>query len=136
MSLSEEANKFQEEQNRDIRALQVLGFSFPPDGLKTAEALLQLPPEHVLILRMVYKEKFESYKRVFDSFPPRITESICQICDRDKMAFDDLPDGWGWLKMKHDKGYMLMCDECQFRYIEKFNEEPNIVKEPEWTQSE
>ena len=45
------------------------------------------------------------------------------------MAFDDLPDGWGWLKSKHEKGHMLMCDECQFRYAEKFNEMPDIVTE-------
>ena len=118
-----------DEQSRAIRSLQILGFTFPPDGLKTAQTLSELPPEHGLTLRRVYKEQFESYMRIFDSFPPRIAESICQICDKDKMAFDDLPQDWGWLKMKHDKGYMLMCDECQFRYTEKFNEIPNIVRE-------
>ncbi len=120
---------FSDEQSRAIRSLQILGFTFPPDGLKTAQTLSELPPEHVLTLRRVYKEQFESYMRVFDSFPPRITESICQICDKDKMAFDDLPKDWGWLKLKHDKGYMLMCDECQVRYAEKFNEIPDIVRE-------
>lgn len=119
---------YSDEQNKAIRALQLLGFSFPPDMRKTEEQIVQLPVEHMLLFRRVYKEQFESFARMFEALHKRIVLCECHICEREEWAYDDLPDDWGWYDAQ--VGWYLMCDECQFRYTEKFNKVPEVVKTP------
>ena len=118
--------KFQEESSKSIRALQILGFSFPPDMKRTEEQILQLPVEHMLLFRRVYKEQFESFTRMFEGLHDRIVMYECHICEREAWSYEDLPLDWGWCDGQ--VRWYLMCDECQFRYVERFNKEPVIVR--------
>lgn len=45
-------------------------------------------------------------------------ESICYICDDDKYAYNDLPNGWGWLV--DDKYPVLLCDKCIKRWEDRY----------------
>lgn len=128
MSYSDEQNKFQEENRKAIRALQILGFTFPPDMRRTEEQFEQLPVEHMLLMRRVYKEQFEPFIAMFEALHSRIQNGYCHICDNEFWAYDDIPSDWGWYDA--GVGWYLMCDECQFRYAEKFNKIPEVVREP------
>ena len=119
-----------DERNRTVRAMQMLGFSFPPDFKRTAKTLEELPVEYMLRIRAVYKEEFSRYERILDSYSDRITWTVCNICDKEEMAYDDIPKDWGW----HDVGpkehcWYMMCTDCQDRYAEKFNKMPEVVRE-------
>ena len=49
----------------------------------------------------------------------------CNICYNPQLSYDDIPEGWGWLKSM--EGYLL-CDKCIEKWHKKFNEYPNIYK--------
>ena len=110
---------------RTIRAMQLLGFSFPPDFKRTANTLEELPVEYMLRIKKVFKENFSSYVRVMDSLSDRIEFSYCHICEKEEMAYDDIPKGWGWYDAQ--VGWWLMCTGCQGNYEKKFNKKPKIV---------
>lgn len=131
MSLSAEQHEWKEEQSKGIRALQLLGFSFPPDMRRTEQQLLELPVDNMLLFRRIYKEQFEPYLRLFEEMHKRILLTYCHICEKESWTYDDIPDDWGWYDA--GVGWYLMCDECQFRYAEKFNQIAEVVRTPpEW----
>lgn len=116
-----------DETKRTIRAMQLLGFSFPPDLKRTAGTIEELPVEYMLRIRNVYKEEFAKYIRVMDSLSERITFSYCNVCEKEEMAYDDIPKEWGWYNAQ--VGWYLMCDDCQARWAEKFDELPKVVRD-------
>lgn len=118
-----------DEQKRTIRAMQVLGLSFPPDLKRTAETIEQLPVEYMLRIRSMYKDQFTVYNRLFDSLSERIKFTYCDVCDEQQSSYDDLPDGWGWYDGQ--VRWYVMCTDCQIRFTEKFKHEPKIVRDIE-----
>lgn len=116
-----------DEERRTIRAMQLLGFLFPPDMKRTANTIEELPVEYMLRIRTMYKEKFSVYEKILDGLSDRITWSTCNTCDKEVMAYDDIPKDWGWYDAK--SGWYLMCDDCQNGYAEKFNKLPEVVRE-------
>ena len=120
--------KSSEETKRAIRALQILGFQFPPDKKRTQETFEQLNYEHLLVMRRVYKEEFEFFMKSMDYVISRTVEACCHICGREEYSYDDIPENWGWYNAQSQ--WYLMCDDCQYRYTEKFNKMPEVVREP------
>lgn len=118
-----------DEDKRTIRAMQLLGFSFPPNLERTMSTIEELPVEYMLQIRAVFKEKFSMYSRAMDNLHERITHTYCDICDEDGWSYDDLPDGWGWIDGQ--VRWYIMCLMCQSRYADKFNELPVIVRDLE-----
>lgn len=116
-----------DEQNRTIRAMQLLGFTFPPDLERSAKTIKELPFEYMLRIRAMYREQYDIYNRVFDDLRDRAIHCYCHICDREEWSYDDIPEEWGWYDAQ--VGWYLMCDECQLRYAEKFNQIPEVVRE-------
>lgn len=116
-----------DEQNRTVRAMQLLGLSFPPDLQRTAKTIEDLPVEYMLRIRRMYKDQFTVYNRLFDSLAERITFQHCEICETEEMSYDDLPEGWGWYDGQVK--WYLMCNDCQIRYAEKFNKIPEVKRE-------
>lgn len=117
-----------DETKRAIRALRILGFQFPPDKKRTQEIFEQLDYEHLLAISRVYKEEFEFFMRSMDYVINRVVETYCHICDRKEYSYDDIPEYWGWYNAQSQ--WYLMCDDCQYRYAEKFNKLPEVVREP------
>lgn len=116
-----------DETKRAIRALQILGFQFPPDKKRTQETFEQLTYEHLLTLSRVYKEEFEFFMKSMDYAISRAVETYCHICDREEYSYDDIPDNWGWFEAS-GKWYM-MCDECQLKWHDKFGDFPEVVRD-------
>ena len=128
MNLSDEQKKQKDKDQRTIRGMQMLGLSFPPDLRRSAEVIEELPIEHMLSIKAMFKEKYDVYNRIFEHLSERIVFPYCHICEKEQACYEDIPDGWGW----HDANgsWYLMCDECQYRYAEKFNKIPEVVREP------
>ena len=125
-------DKAKDQKNRTIRAMQMLGFSFPPDIRRTGATIEELPVEYMLRIRTEFKENFTSWVSILDSYADRITWSTCNICEKEEMAYDEIPKDWGWYNVSSDKekpSWYLMCTNCQNRYAEKFNKIPEVVRE-------
>lgn len=110
--------------------MQLMGFTFPPDIRRTAKTLDELPVEYMLRIRRTFKDNYEAWINIFDSYAERIIDNDCQICDRkSKLSYDDIPKDWGWYDIgscgKHE--YRLMCDKCQALYKKKFGKAPNLL---------
>lgn len=107
--------------------MQLLGLSFPPDFERTAETIKELPIEYMLRIRSEFNDNFTSYKTLFDDLQSRIVFTYCDICDEEEASYDDMPEGWGWYDA--GVGWYKMCNDCQTRYAEKFNELPKVVRD-------
>ncbi len=116
---------YSDEQQRTIRGMQLLGLSFPPDLKRTAETIEELPIEYMLRIKRMFREEYDVYNRVFESLSKRIVFPYCHICEKEEMAYDDFPEGWGWYDGQ--VSWYLMCNECQARYKKRFGHEPEII---------
>lgn len=117
--------------NKALRALEVIGYKFPEDKRRIVNTLNELPFEIVSQLRDVYKHEYEFGLNQMNDLLDSVVFSVCGICDKEEAAYGDLPEHWGWLIAKNPadtSAPYLMCDECQIRYVEKFNEEPIIKR--------
>lgn len=106
-------------------AKTLLQYKFP-DRRQEAEAIKQMPPDRVGKLRDEIKFRLESLLASCDDYFENLVESYCDICGEYGYAYFKLPPGWGWLS-----DGTLICDECQRRWEERFNEAPKVNRDSE-----
>lgn len=108
--------------NKTRKALGAIGYAFPENKSGVRETLEQLPYTIVQQLRDVYQHEYEFSLSVMDDLLDSVVHSMCRVCDRKLSEYGDTPKDWEYVDAQ--VGWWLMCDECQYRYIERFNEEP------------
>jgi Zn-finger protein len=65
------------------------------------------------------------HQKAIDKHLEGFITSNCYICDCPGYGYQDIPDGWGWLKSQAN---CLLCDSCMNSWERKFNEKPNVYK--------
>lgn len=119
-----------DDKDKITKALQVLGYQFPNNTSDVLDILPRLPYEMVLSLRNQVRLETDEFLRGANSLLDKHIETWCDICEREGDGWGDLPEHWGWvIAHKNIGGSYLVCDKCQFRWAEKFNELPKIVKD-------
>lgn len=102
-----------------------LQYKFPSRRVEV-DAIKRMSPDRVQKLRDEAVARLEQLVASCDDYFENLVESHCYICDKYGYAYFDLPDKWGWLS-----DGTLICDECQRRWEERFNETPKVNRDSE-----
>lgn len=106
--------------------MQLLGFTFPPDLVKTSNIIKELPVEYMLRIKQAYKDNYNIYNTLLNELEKSIIIVKCDICEEKDMSYGDLPIGWGWYNA--NVSYYKLCSECQDNYKKKYGLEPELTR--------
>lgn len=104
-----------------------MGYKFPDDGRAIRDTVKQLDFDTVIKLKEAYKHEYELGLKIMEDLLETSEKYMCEICDKKDRAWGDLPQFWGYVDASFK--WYLICDECQIRWAEKYNEQANVIRE-------
>lgn len=119
-------DKVKKDKTETTQRLESLGYHFPDTSSVVIEQFKFLPYETLLSLRNEIRSKSAEFLSSANRYIDSAIESDCEVCDRSDHGYDDLPMDWGWIKT--NTRYYLVCDRCQFRWAEMFDELPKVER--------
>lgn len=114
-------------EEKPIQALRELGFSFPKDKEKIKHIFTQLSPDILFRLSLFLKNETDFFIKEANYLRSNVVETRCDICGDIKKTYFDIPDEWGWMNIGSE--WTMICDQCQIKWIDKYNEIPEVVRE-------
>lgn len=117
-------------QSPESKSLGVIGYTFPEDKRQTVKTFRELPFDVLAKLKSVYEHEYQFGLDRMNELLDSVVFSVCRVCDEEQAAYGELPEHWGWYtpRTPNEKPF-IMCDKCEFRWTEKYNESPNLKRE-------
>lgn len=85
--------------------------------------LEQLDYDKISEIRHEYDRRSNLLSNMMEHIQNNMYFSICSNCGVEKNTYKDLPEHWGYVDT------YLLCDKCLFRWVERWDKEPDVRRE-------